>query len=73
VVLAAAPNQASSAQRRACSTSTITNDRIALMRCPSVLSAPTLMGRLHAYNAILQAPHKTRRVDVVLAVTPNQA
>ena len=61
MVLAAIPNKASSGLRRACSTSTIDNDSMALMQCPSVLSAPTLMGNFYAYNAILQAPHTTRR------------
>ena len=36
------PNCASSGQRRACSTSTIENDSMALMQCPSALSVPTL-------------------------------
>ena len=73
MVLAVTPTQASSGQRRACSTSIIENDRIALMLCLSVLPAPTLMGYFYAYNAILRAPHTTRRVDVVLAATPNLA
>ena len=73
VVLAATPNQASSGQRRACSTSTIENESIRLMRYPSPLSAPTLMGHFHTLNAIWQSPHTTRRYDVVLAATPNQA
>ena len=51
------------------SSATIENDRTALMLCPSVLSAPTLMGHVYAYNAILQPPHKMRRVDVVLAAS----
>ena len=72
MVLAANPIQASSELRRQCSTSTMDNDIMALMLCPSALSVPTLMGYLHAYNAILQAPHTMRRVDVVLAATPNQ-
>ena len=42
---------------------------MALMQCPSVLSAPTLMGHFYTLNAILRAPHTMRRVDVVLAVT----
>ena len=70
VVLAATPNLASSGLTRACSISTIDNDSMALMLCPSVLSAPTLMGYLHAYNA---APTTMRRVDVVLVATPNDA
>ena len=57
-------------KRRSCSTSAIENDRITLMRCPSALSAPTLMGYLYAYNSILQPPTTMRRVDVVLAATP---
>ena len=69
MVLAATPNQPSSGRLRACSTSTIEIDRMALMLCPSVLSAPTLMGHFHACNAILQPPHTIRRVDVVLAAT----
>ena len=73
VVLAATPNLASSGQRRACSTSIIAIDIMALMLCPSALSAPTLMGYLHAYNSILRAPTTMRRVDVVLAATPNLA
>ena len=72
VVLAATPNQHSSGLIRRCSTATIDNDRMALMLCPSALSAPTLMGYFYAYNATLQAPHTMRRVDVVLAATPNQ-
>ena len=52
---------------------TIDNESMALMLCPSALSAPTLMRNLYAYNAILQTPHTMRRVDVVLAATPNQA
>ena len=72
VVLAATPNQCSSGLIRCCSTSTIDNDIMALMQCPSVLSAPTLMGCLCAYNSILQPPTTMRMVDVVLAATPNQ-
>ena len=34
----------SSGLRRACSTSTIDNESMALMQCPSVLSAPTING-----------------------------
>ena len=71
MVLAATPNLASSGLIRRCSTATIDIDIMALMQCPSALSAPTLMGYLYAYNAILRAPHTTRRVDVVLAATPN--
>ena len=71
VVLAATPKQASSGLILRCSTSIIDNDRMALMLCPSALSAPTLMGYLHAYNAISWASHTKRRVDVVLAATPN--
>ena len=73
MVLAATPNQSSSVQRRGFSTSPIAIDIMALMPCPSVLSAPTLMGHFYAYNAILQPPHTTRRVNVVLAATPNKA
>ena len=73
MVLAATPNLASSGRLRACSTLTIDNDIMAMMLCPSVLSAPTLRGHLYAYNAILQAPTTMRRLDVVLAATPNQA
>ena len=57
--LAATPDRHSSGLRRGCSTATIKNDR-------SALSVPTLMGYLHAYNAILRSPHAMRRVDVVL-------
>ena len=73
VVLAATPNQASSGHCRACSTSTNVVESMALMLCPSALSVPTSLGYLHAYNAILRSPHTMRRVDVVLAATPNQA
>ena len=73
VVLAATPNQHSSGQGRACSTSTIDNESMALMQCPSVLSAPTLSGYFYAYNAILQPPHTMRRVVEVLAATPKHA
>ena len=73
MVLAATPNLASSGLIRRCSTATIDNDIMALMLCPSALSAPTLMGYLYAYNSILQPPHTMRRVDVVLAATPNPA
>ena len=72
MVLAAAPNQHSSGLRRRCSTATIAVDIMALMLCPSALSAPTIMGYLYAYNSILQPPTTMRRVDVVLAATPNQ-
>ena len=67
VVLAATPNMASSGRLRRCSTATIDIDIMALMLCPSALSAPTLMGYLYAYNSILRAPTTMRRVDVVLA------
>ena len=43
------------------------------MQYPSVLSAPTLMGHFYTLNATWQQPHTTRRLDVVLAATPNQA
>ena len=72
-VVLAAPNHSSPGQRQGCSTVAIDNDRMALMLCPSVLSAPTLMGHFHAYNAILQAIHTMRRQDMELAATPNLA
>ena len=72
VVLAATQNLASSGLIQRCSTATIDNDIMALMLCPSALSAPTLMGYLYAYNSILRAPTKLRRVDNVLAAIPNQ-
>ena len=72
MVLAATPNQPSSGQQRGCFIAAIDNESMALMQCPSVLSAPTLMGYLYAYISILRAPHTMRRVDVVLA-TPKQA
>ena len=64
------PNQASSGQRRACSTVTIQNDRIALTQCPSSLSAPILMSHYYSLNAILQPPHTSKREVVVLAASP---
>ena len=67
------PQEDSSGLRRRCSTATIDIDMMALMLCPSALSVPTLMGYLHAYNAILWSPHTKRRVDVVLAATSNHA
>ena len=73
MVLAATPNQHSSGLIRRFSTATIDVHMMALMLCPSALSAPTSMGYLYAYNAILQSPHTMRRVDVVLAATPNLA
>ena len=73
VVLSATPNLASSGLIRRCSTATINNDKMALMLCPSAISAQTLMGYFYAYNATWQAPHTMRRLDVVLAATPNQA
>ena len=66
------PNQASSGQRRRWSTSIIDNESMALMQCPSVLFAPTVMGHFYAYNDILLPPNTTRRYDVVLPATPNQ-
>ena len=72
MVLLASPNHASSGQRRRCSSTNIDIDHIALMQCPSVLSAPTLMGYFYSLNAILQPPHTTRRQDVVVAATLNQ-
>ena len=72
VVLAATANHTSSGLRRRCSSATIAVDIMALMLCPSALSAPTLMGYLYAYNSILQPPTTMRRrVDVVLAATAN--
>ena len=50
----ATPNQASSGQRRCCSTSTIENDNKALKMCPSLLSTPTLMDYYYALNAVLR-------------------
>ena len=73
MVLAATPNLASSGLIPRCSTATIDSESMALMPCPSALSAPTLMGYLYAYNAILQAPTTMRRVDVVLVATQKQA
>ena len=35
----------------------IDNESMALMQCPSALSAPTLMGYLYAYNYIAGATH----------------
>ena len=72
VVLAATPNQVSSGHRRCCSSSTIDKESMALMQCPSVLSAPTLMGHFYSLKATLQPPHKIWRSAVVLAATPNQ-
>ena len=72
-VLAATTNLTSSGQKRACSTSTMENESMALMQCPSVLSAPTLMCHFYTLNTILQPPHTMRRSDVVLAATPNLA
>ena len=72
MVLAATPNQHSSGLIRRCSTATIDNDIMALMLCPSDLSALTLMGYLYAYKYISKAPITMTRVDVVLAATPNQ-
>ena len=72
MVQAATPNLASSGLIRRCSTSIIAIDIMALILCPSSLFAPTLMGYFYAYNSILQPPHTMRRVDVVLAATPNE-
>ena len=47
MVLVANPNHASSGQRRACSTSNIDNESMAMVQCPSVLSAQTLMGHYY--------------------------
>ena len=71
--LAATPNQASSGLLRRCSTATIDNESMALMLCPSAVFAPTLMGYCYAYNVLLQPPTTMRRVDVLLAATPNLA
>ena len=71
MVLATTPNHASSGLRRRCSTATSDNDIMALMQCPSLLSVPTLMRHFYAYNAILRASHTMRRVDVMVAATPN--
>ena len=71
MVLAATPILTSSGLIRRCSTSTIEIDLMALIHCPFALSVPTLMGYLYAYDAILQAPTTIRKVDVVLAATPN--
>ena len=73
MVLAATPNQASSGLRRACSTSTIEIETMALMQCPSVLSAPTLMSHFYAYNAILKVLHTIKKENGVLAVNTNQS
>ena len=73
MVMAATPKQASSGLIRRCSTVNIEFESMALMLRPSVLSAPTLMGHFYAYNAILQAPHTMRRVDVVMAATLKHA
>ena len=73
VVLAATPNQASSGQRRGyVATSSIDKESMPLIQCPSVLSAPTLMGHFCSLKATLQPPHTSWRSDVVLAATPNQ-
>ena len=71
MVLAATPNQASLGQKQGCCTSNNVIESMALMPCPSVLSAPTLMGHFYSLNAILQPPLTIKRVDVVLAATPN--
>ena len=55
MVLEATPNQHSSGQRRACSSSSIDNESMALMPCHSVLSAPTLMGHFYSLKAIIAA------------------
>ena len=57
MVLAAIPSQASSGQRRACSTTSIEIDCTALMHCPSALPAPFLMGHYYVLNAIFHALH----------------
>ena len=68
----ACANQPSSGHRRACSTSPIKNYIMALMQCPSVLSAPTLMGHFYSLNTTWQPPQTMRSRDVVLAATPDQ-
>ena len=52
--------------------STIDKESMALMQCPSLLSAPALMGHFYSLKATLQPPHTSWRSDVVLAATPNQ-
>ena len=52
MVLAATPSQPSSGQRLACSTSPIDNESMALTQCPSVLSAPIIMGPYYSLNVI---------------------
>ena len=68
MVLAATPNQPSSGRLRACSTSTIDIDSMALMQCPFVLSAPTLMGHFYSLNAILQPSQEREGGFVVVGV-----
>ena len=58
MVLAATPYQASSGPRRDCIIAIIENESMALMQCPSVLSAPT---HFYTLNATWQPPHTTRR------------
>ena len=61
MVLAATPKPPSEGRLRAWSSSALDIDRMALMQCPSVLFAPTVMGHFYACNAILQPPHTMRR------------
>ena len=61
VEVAATPNYVSSGRLRSCSTSPIEIDIIALMQCPSVLSAPTLMGHFYSLYAMLQELYLIRR------------
>ena len=68
MVLAATPNRVSSGQRRACSTSTIEIDIMALMQWPSVLSAPTLMGYFYTLNDILTPPHTIHRNIIAVSL-----
>ena len=73
MVLAVNTNQSSSGQRRACSNANIDNASMALMQCPSVLSAPTLMSHFYAYNAILKVLQTIKKENGVLAVNTNQS
>ena len=58
MVLAATPNQHSSGLRRVCSTSTIDNESMALMQCPSVLSGADFNGPfLHSKCYMAAATH----------------
>ena len=57
VVRAVIPNLASSGHKQACSTSPIAIDIMTLMQCPSVLSAPTLMGHFYSLKTIYRSRH----------------